>query len=78
LLTYTTTLALRLFRIGIAITAHFNLEVKQYNVINAFIYASRQLNGPPMTYYMPDGFPMPGILIEVKQALYSLIDSPLL
>jgi hypothetical protein len=31
-----------------------------------------------MTYYMPDGFPMPGILIEVKQALYSLVDSPLL
>jgi hypothetical protein len=25
---------------------------------------------------MPDGFPMPGILIEVKQALYGLVDSP--
>jgi hypothetical protein len=29
-----------------------------------------------MTCYMPDGFPMPGILVEVKQALYSLVDSP--
>jgi hypothetical protein len=63
---------------AMAIAAHFNLEVKQYDVINAFIYASRQLEGPPITCYIPDGFPMPGILIEVKQALYSLVDSPLL
>jgi hypothetical protein len=51
---------------GIAIIAHFNLEVKQYNIINAFIYAFRQLDGPPMTYYILDGFSIPGILIEVK------------
>jgi hypothetical protein len=69
-------LASRLFRMGIAIAAHFDLEVKQHDVINAFIYASRQLDGPPVTCHMPDGFPMPGILIEVKQALYSLVDSP--
>jgi hypothetical protein len=31
-----------------------------------------------MTCYMPDGFPMLGMLIEVKQALYGLVDSPLL
>ena len=49
-----------------AIAAHFDLEVKQYNVINAFIYASRQSDGLPMTYYMPDGFPIPGMLIKVK------------
>jgi hypothetical protein len=69
-------LALRLFKIEMAIIAHFNLEVKQHNIINAFIYASRQSNGPLITYYMPDGFSMPGILIKVKQALYSLVDSP--
>jgi hypothetical protein len=63
---------------GIVITAHFNLEVKQYDVINAFIYAFRQSDGLPVTYYILDGFSMPGMLIEVKQALYSLIDSPLL
>jgi hypothetical protein len=51
---------------GMAIAAHFNLEVKQYNVINAFIYAFRQLDKPPVTYYIPDGFLMPGMLIEVK------------
>jgi hypothetical protein len=76
--TYAATLVLRLFKIGIAITVHFNLEVKQYDVINAFIYAFRQSNRPPITYYIPDGFPIPGMLIEVKQALYGLVDSPLL
>jgi hypothetical protein len=76
LLTYAAMLVLRLFRMGIVIIAHFNLEVKQHDVINAFIYASRQSDGPPVTCHMPDGFPMPGILVEVKQALYGLVDSP--
>jgi hypothetical protein len=41
LLTYAATLALHSFRMGMAIAAHFDLEVKQYNVVNAFIYALR-------------------------------------
>ena len=61
---------------GMAITAHFDLEIKQYDVINAFIYASRQSTRPAVTCHMPDGFPMPGMLVEVKQALYGLVDSP--
>jgi hypothetical protein len=71
-------LALCLFRMGIAIIAHFNLKVKQYNVVNAFIYALRQLDGPIITCYIPDGFFILGMLIKVKQALYSLVDLPLL
>jgi hypothetical protein len=71
-------LASRLFRIEIAIIVYFDLKVKQHDVINTFIYASRQLDRLPITYYMPDGFSMPEILIKVKQALYSLVDSPLL
>ena len=74
--TYAATLASRSFRMGMAIAAHFDLEVKQYDVVNAFIYASRQSDGPAVTCYMPDGFPMPGMLVEVKQALYGLVDSP--
>ena len=66
MLTYTATLASRSFRMGMAIAAHFDLEVKQHDVINAFIYASRQLNKPLITYYMPNGFPILGMLIEVK------------
>jgi hypothetical protein len=66
LLTYAVMLASRLFRIGMAIVVYFDLEVKQHDVINAFIYASRQLDGPPITYYMLNGFPMPEMLVEVK------------
>jgi hypothetical protein len=75
---YAVILISRSFRIRIIITAHFDLKVKQYDVINTFIYASRQSDGPAITCHMPDGFSMPGMLVEVKQALYSLIDSPLL
>jgi hypothetical protein len=74
--TYAATLASRSFRMAMAIAARFDLEVKQHDVINAFIYASRQSDGPPVTCHMPDGFPMPGMLVEVKQALYGLVDSP--
>jgi len=61
---------------GIAITAHFDLKIKQYDVVNAFIYASRQSTRPAVTCHMPDGFSMLGMLVEVKQALYGLVDSP--
>ena len=61
---------------GMAIAAHFDLEIKQYDVVNAFIYASRQSTRPAVTCYMPDGFFMPRMLVEVKQALYGLVDSP--
>jgi hypothetical protein len=71
-------LALCLFRIGIAITAYFNLKVKQYNIINAFIYALRQLDRPVITYYMPNGFFILRMLVKVKQALYGLVNLPLL
>jgi len=37
--TYAVTLAGRLFRILIAIAAKFDLKLKQYNVLNAFVYA---------------------------------------
>jgi hypothetical protein len=59
-------LVLRLFRIEIVITAHFNLKVKQYNVVNIFIYALRQLDRPIITYYIPNGFLILKMLIKVK------------
>jgi hypothetical protein len=31
-------LVLYLFKMGIVIIVYFNLKVKQYNIINAFIY----------------------------------------
>ena len=38
--TYVVTLAARLFRILMAITARFNLELIQFDVVNAFPYAT--------------------------------------
>jgi hypothetical protein len=63
---------------GIVIIAYFNLKVKLYNIINIFIYTLRQLDGPAITYYILNGFPILRMLIKVKQALYSLVNSPLL
>jgi hypothetical protein len=37
--TYTAILANRFFRTIITITAHFNLKIIQYDVINAFVHA---------------------------------------
>jgi hypothetical protein len=37
-------LTARFFRIAIAIAAYFNLEIKQFNIINAFINANCPLN----------------------------------
>ena len=59
-----------------AIITHFDLEIKQYDVVNAFIYALRQSTRPAVTCYILNGFFIPGILVEVKQALYGLISSP--
>ena len=59
-----------------AIITHFDLEIKQYDVVNAFIYASRQSIKSAVTCYILDGFFILRILVEVKQALYGLIDSP--
>ena len=78
MLTYAAILVLYLFRMGIAIIAHFNLKVKQYNIVNIFIYTLRQLDGPTITCYILNGFLIPRMLIKVKQALYNLVDSPLL
>jgi hypothetical protein len=44
LLTYIAILVTRLFRIFIAIIAYFNLEIKQFDIINAFANAKRLVN----------------------------------
>ena len=46
--TYAATLAARSFRIAIALAAHFDLEMKQYDVVNAFVNTVRSAGGPPV------------------------------
>jgi hypothetical protein len=76
--TYATTLAARSFRVGAAITAHFDLEMKQFNVINAFVNARRDTRSAPVVCQLPDGFKVPRMCVELDQALYGLRDSPAL
>jgi hypothetical protein len=54
------------------IAAHFDLEIKQFDIINTFINIERDSNGPIVVYKLPDGFKVPGYIIEVDRALYGL------
>lgn len=76
--TYAATLAARSFRIACAIAAHFDLEMKQFDVVNAFVNAVRSSSGPPVICKLPPGFEKPGYVVEVDRALYGLRDSPAL
>jgi hypothetical protein len=78
LLTYAATLASRSFRISTAITAYFDLEIKQFDVINAFINAVRSSELLLVIYKLPLGFKKLSYVAKVNRALYSLRDSLIL
>ena len=73
--TYAATLATRIFRALMAIAAYFNLEIQQYDAVNAFTNA--QLN-TPVYCHPPEGFSDSDHLWELRRALYGLKASPLL
>jgi len=76
--TYVAILAARSFRVRAAIAARFDLEIKQYDVINAFINAKRDPSGLTVVYKLLDGFKVLGKYVEIDRALYGLRDSPTL
>ena len=74
--TYAATLAARVFRFLMALTAAFGLKAYQYDVLNAFLNA-------PLDKKVYVQTPEPyveqlGKLLELKRALYGLKDAPLL
>lgn len=73
--TYAATLAIRIFRALMAIAAYFNMEVRQYDAVNAFTNA--QL-ATPVYCHLPEGFSDLDHLWELRRALYSLKTSSLL
>jgi hypothetical protein len=75
--TYAATLAAKSFRMAIAIAAQFDLEIKQFDVITAFLNASRE-GSTPVECELPEGFKQDGYCVELERALYGLRDSPLL
>jgi hypothetical protein len=72
--TYAATLTAKIFRCLIVLAAAFDLELYQYNVLNAFLNA--KLN--QLIYVQcPEGYESGlGQLLELKRALYGLRDAP--
>jgi hypothetical protein len=67
-------LILKSFRIGAAIIAYFNLKIKQFNVINAFINTVCSSELLLVICKLLLGFKKLGYVIKVNRALYSLYD----
>ncbi|PMD12411.1 hypothetical protein NA56DRAFT_587210, partial [Hyaloscypha hepaticicola] len=75
---YTITLITRSFRINYTIVVHFNLEIKQFDIVNTFINTIRNSEGLSVLYKLLLGFEKPEYIIEVNYILYRLQDSPIL
>ena len=73
--TYAATLAGRSLRTLIAISARFDLEMIQYDAINAFVNAG--IEGD-VFMKMPLGYRRTGTILKLNKALYGLRKSPLL
>jgi hypothetical protein len=73
--TYAATLASRSFRLLMALAAKYNLNLKQYDITNAFVHAAIDRD---IYMRMPRGYQIPGTLLKVQKALYGLRISPLL
>ena len=73
--TYAATLAGRSFRTLIAIAARFDLELIQYDAVNAFVNAKLDED---IYMKMPPGHRRSGTILKLHKALYGLRKSPLL
>jgi hypothetical protein len=73
--TYAATLAGRSFRTIMAIAARFDLELLQYDAVNAFVNAGLDSN---VFMKMPPGHRRNGTILKLNKALYGLRKSPLL
>lgn len=73
--TYAATLAGRSFRTLMAIAARFDLELIQYDAVNAFVNARLEKD---VFMRMPPGYRKPGTILKLRKALYGLRESPLL
>ena len=73
--TYAATLAARSFRTFMAIAARFDLELKQYDAVNAFVHAPLKKK---VYMRMPPGYQEPGRIFCLNKAVYGLRESPIL
>lgn len=73
--TYAATLAARVFRFLMAITAYFGLKARQFDAVNAFSNSNLK---QPIWIRFPSGYVIPGKVLKLLRALYGLKISPLL
>src|SRR5436305_13285615 len=73
--TYAATLAARSFRVFMAIAARFDLELIQFDVVNAFVNAELPY---PVFMTLPPGYKTARKVVQLNKALYGLRSSPLL
>jgi hypothetical protein len=73
--TYAATLAARSFRVFMALAARFDLELTQYDAVNAFVHAKLD---ETVFMQMPDGYRKNGHILKLNKALYGLRRSPIL
>lgn len=73
--TYASTLAGMSFRTLMAIANRFDLELLQYDAVNAFV---RVPLDEDVYMRMPPGYQKPGYILKLNKALYGLRRSPLL
>lgn len=71
--TYAATLAARVFRALMAITAFFDLDMWQYDAINAFTNSDID---EEVILYQPEGSKSKKKYLRLKKALYGLVRSP--
>jgi hypothetical protein len=76
--TYAATLTAHTFRVMIALAAYFDLEIKQFDIKNAYLNTKLDEQGAPIYCELPDGFKRPGIIARLKRALYGLKEAPAL
>ncbi|KID83774.1 reverse transcriptase family protein [Metarhizium guizhouense ARSEF 977] len=84
--TYAATLAAKTFRVIMATAARFDLDVRQFDVSNAFLYSDLKTDQPVYVQlpkgYVELGFLQPGetstMIAKLEKALYGLRESPLL
>jgi hypothetical protein len=72
---YSATLAIRSLRATLAIAARFDLELIQFDAVNAFVNAKIDED---ILMEMPGGHRKPGKVLKLEKALYGLRKSPLL
>ena len=73
--TYAATLAARSFRTFMAIAARFDLEMVQYDVLNAFVNVELD---EEVFMHMPPGYRENGKVLRLNKALFGLRRSPIL